>query len=179
MLRKFVLPAVLLLGVHAGAEEWDATGLIGVEVGSMSFDAKDDLGQSYNKSAADVGLRLGAKSEEYRILGQYHITGDYKQNGNTVKNTLATLHLDFMFWNWDLGENTTLKPYIGANGGYHEYKYGSYINENGTAVGAETGLLLDLPIFDVDLGIRYMGSENDAVNSIFNVYLGIDLKLQP
>ncbi len=151
--------------------------LLGLELGSMNIDAQNDLGQSYTKNGVlDFGIRLGAQTEDYRFLGIYHILEDYTNANDKVTNQMLTLHFDYMFWRWDLGSNVDLKPFIGVNGGYQEYKY-STVKDDGYTYGVETGLILGLDIVDIDLGIRYMGTEIDMVNDMFNIYLGINLKI--
>jgi hypothetical protein len=162
-----------------GNDSRNTSALIGLEMGSMNIDAQTAVfEESYSKNIFDVGIRLGAKSEDYRFLGIYHILDSFDHAGNKVENILATAHLDYMFWRWDLGSSINLKPFIGANGGYIENKY-SAVKEDGFTYGAETGLILDMRLFDVDLGVRYMGSNVDAVNELFNVYIGINVKIQP
>lgn len=184
--RISALLVATVLTIPVAAEDTRAFGktntvaLIGLELGSMNMDAQNDFGQSYSESGIfDFGIRLGAKTEDYRFMGAFHVLDNYNApNGDTVKNTLVTAHLDYMFWRWDVGSNMDLKPFIGANVGYQEYKTGS-IDEDGVTYGAETGLILDMGIVDADLGIRYMGSQADHVNDMFNVYLGVNLKIQP
>ena len=187
MLKKIsILLAFAVLSVSAIAdnealrnESKNTFALIGLEMGSMNVDAQTAVfEESYSKNVYDVGIRLGAKSEDYRFLGIYHILDSFDHDGNKVENILATAHLDYMFWRWDLSSSINLKPFIGANGGYVENKY-SAVKEDGFTYGAETGLILDMRVFDVDLGVRYMGSGVDAVNELFNVYVGINVKIQP
>ena len=188
MLRKMLLPALMMMATSASADqsygrETSATqGVIGVEIGSFNLDAQKAFGESwgdqYDYSTVNMAVRLGAISDDYRLLGQYHLINEFTESGQTVKNYLGTVHLDYMFWEWDFGQEMTLKPFIGANGGYQEYKFGS-ISDDGITYGAETGLIFDFGRMDIDFGVRYMGSEISAINSVLNVYLAVDLNIEP
>ncbi len=155
-----------------------ASSLFGIEVGSTHLDAQDDLERSFTKDVTDIGVRLGARSESYRFLAGYHFIQDFTEKSSDVSSWMATGQIDFLLYHWSLSQAWSVEPYIGMNGGYMGYKYGSLVDEQGFTYGADAGLLFDMQYFDFDIGVRYMGSELQSVNTCLNAYIGIDFKIE-
>lgn len=97
MLRRLVLPAVLVMGINAGADdsalqgEWNSKGLIGVEVGYMGTAYRTDTGNSDinddpiidddTASNVSLGLKFGAETKFYRAFleGRIWNSDDYNR----------------------------------------------------------------------------------------------------
>ncbi len=172
---------MLVAGMSASAsddyyqDEWDAKGLIGVEVGYMgtNFQKKgaQNIDDSYNvdkltTSSASLGLKLGGETKYYRFFveGRIWNTNEYN-NGATGGIALQYLiPLD--------GES--LNAFIGVNGGF--------INVLDTDawdpyLGADAGVNINMnPNFGIEVGLRYSGvdvadREYDKVNAFYQGYV--------
>lgn len=142
MLRKLVLPALMVMGVNASADEsyfqdeWDAKGLIGIEVGYMGTEYQIDEGrfdinnrpiiEKKTTASASFGLKLGGESKHYRVFfeGRYWNTDEYKYAGTVGGALQYLIRVDEKF-NLFLGlnagvinvTNSEWDPYAGGDAG--------------------------------------------------------------
>lgn len=164
MIRKLVLPALLVVGMNANAEEsyyqneWDSKGLIGIELGYMGTEMKYDTGSTdingdpifdeKTVSTGSIGLKFGAETKHYRFFleGKYWNADEYN-DALAVGGALQYLiRLDEMF-----------NIFLGINGG----TVNTTDNEWDPYGGVDAGVNLDLATnFGIELGARY-----DAVGS--------------
>jgi len=159
----------------SGSDESLSKGLIGAEVGGMHIDAKNDLGISFDDTYSAGAIKIGAENDSWRFLAQYNIIENGHDNGVKVSNDLYTVHLDYLVTSWRKGEWSTM-PFIGVNGGYLSYHYGSS-KENGFAGGAEAGMILSKKSFEMEVGIRYLDTNVNLVDSLTSVYVGFNFKV--
>ena len=147
MLKKIILPALLLIGLNANAAEDQTKGLVGVELGyinttytapapNIGYVDTDKVG------APSIGLKLGAKGEFYRVfvVGNYWNTSEYNHAG-TIGAALQYL----------MHPSKSIDIFIGLNGGW--------INTIDTYwdpyYGVDAGLNFDVSEkIDIEIGAR-------------------------
>jgi len=130
MLKKIMLPALLVMGMNASADEGSVKGLIGVEVGYMGTEynvPEVDGGGTDNVDSASFGLKLGAESRHYRafIDSRYWYADEFK-SAYTIGGALQYLIRPSEVFNIFLGvnagvintiEDTDTDAYYGVDAG--------------------------------------------------------------
>ncbi|RLA73109.1 MAG: hypothetical protein DRG24_01125 [Epsilonproteobacteria bacterium] len=182
MLRKLVLPAVLLLGMNANASERESeyfghTGLIGVEVGYMGTEYQSYNGidinnqpilEKDNKSSASLGLKMGGESEFYRVFveGRYWSVSPYN-DAFTIGGALQYL----------IPLNNKMNIFLGINGG------AMYLDSaSDPYAGGDAGMNFDLTeTMYLEAGARYSNVfiDSDEVNKVdyfYQAYVSIIFK---
>lgn len=164
MIRKLLLPAMLVFGLSAQADgddfqdEWDTKGLIGVGIGYMGTNYKYNTGNidindepiydEETTSSPSLALKLGAESKHFRFFveGQVWRTDEYN-DGSTIGGALQYLiRLDEMF-----------NIFMGVNGGWVNTVGDSWNNYGGV----DAGVNIDFSeSYGIEIGARY-----DAVSS--------------
>ncbi|WP_345989398.1 outer membrane beta-barrel protein [Sulfurimonas sp. HSL1-2] len=128
MLKKIMLPALLVLGMSAYAEEESAKGLIGVEAGYVNTKYNTEntaIGETSEVGTATLGLKLGAESRHYRVFidSSFWYTDQYKKAGKIGASLQYLVPLGDVF-NIFMGLNagvinsigdTDVDPYYGAD----------------------------------------------------------------
>jgi hypothetical protein len=170
MLKKLILPILLVLGVNANAQEsyfqdeWDYKGLIGLELGYMGAEVQRQYDPNtcinpncdtrYTDSSSNValGLKLGAEGRHYRafIDARTWYDSDYESafTAGLALQYLIRLNNNFNFFlgiNGGLinSERDEYDPYYGLDAGIN-----FDFNENlGLEVGARYS---DVSISDSD-----------------------------
>jgi hypothetical protein len=172
MIRKLLLPAMLVMGMSASADDFfgDPKGLIGVEVGYMGTEYKKDTGKLdindnpiINKettSSPSIGLKLGGESRHYRafIEGRIWSTSDY-DNGASVGGALQYL----------IPTGDLMNIFLGINGGV----VNSINSEWDPYAGADAGINLNFSDdYGLELGGRYSAVDvnSDDYGKINNFY---------
>lgn len=173
-----MLPAVLALGVGAVAnasdiqERTDVKGLIGIEVGYMGTDFKENTGnydindnpiiEQKSSSSPALGLKLGAESKHYRafVEGRIWSTDEY-DNGTTFGGALQYL----------IPLSDIFNIFIGVNGGVintHNSEWDMY-------AGGDGGVNFEVTDnFGIEVGGRYSGVNvnSDEMGKVNNFYQG-------
>ena len=171
---KTATVAILLSGVvNAG----DGTGLMGIGASYYHFKSNDNLGLEHDYSVPSLDLKIGAKNPDWRFLLGYSFIKDDTVAGATAENILVTGELDYIFYTVPMQNQTLFQPFIGGTVGYHGYKYGSTIDENGVAYGAQVGAIFDFENFSIDTTAKYMDSSNDNANEFYGISVGFNYKL--
>ncbi|WP_345986091.1 outer membrane beta-barrel protein [Sulfurimonas sp. HSL-1656] len=165
MLKKIVLPALLVLGMNAYAEEDAAKGLIGVEFGYVdtNYNTEGFSGDETSEvGTGSLGLKLGAESRNYRVFidSSFWYTDQYKKAGKIGASLQYLIPLGDAF-----------NIFMGLNGGV--------INSIGDTdvdpyYGADLGVNLNLSeSFGIELGARYCDvSDSNADLAITDMVQG-------
>ncbi|GEM_PF-3463431 len=184
MLKKLILPTILVLGVNASAaqskyQDSDAKGLIGVEFGMIGTDyqvhSKANIadGVNINKSTTytpSIGLKLGSESEDYRFFIESKIWNTDKYSyGSTVGASMQYL----------LRFNSSLNVFMGLNGGVINITKSNWDLYAGADAGINLGFIEN---FDLELGTRYSSVDinSDAsgrVSAFYQLYVSAIFKL--
>ena len=172
-----VAVAGLLMGSVAMAEDSSGVGLMGVGTSFYHFKTTDNLGLENDYTVPTFDLRIGAKNQDWRFLLGYSFIKDESLPGGTAENNLLTGQLDYIFSTTPIAEGTLIQPFIGGTLAYHNYKFGSVIDEDGVSYGAQLGAIFDFDKFSIDATARYMDSSLDHVNEFYGVSIGINYKL--
>jgi len=172
MLKKILLPIVMVMGINAYAEEGNDKGLIGVEVGY--------IGTKYNtpgmqatetdeNGAASIGLKLGAEGRHYRVFveGRYWNTDAYD---NAVSAGLALQYL--------IRPTETMNIFLGVNTGFISSTDKS---KGDPYYGGDIGVNFDLQEnLGLEVGARYSdvdeGREDYAVGEFYQMYVSVIFK---
>jgi len=142
MIRKLVLPAILVFGISANAEEsyfqdeWDSKGLIGIELGYMGTNYQENTGKKdinddpivhkKTTSSPSIGLKLGGETKHYRcfVEGRIWSTDDYNNGaavGGALQYLIRTNEMFNIFMGLNAGAvnvvNAEWDPYAGADAG--------------------------------------------------------------
>jgi hypothetical protein len=147
MLKKIILPALLLIGINANAD--DTKGLVGVSVGyiNTTYNAPGTTGtQTDDVGAPSIGLKLGAEGEFYRVFvdASYWHTDQYNHAG--------TLGAAIQYLMWPGWPKKTFNIFIGLNGGVINTIGDSDTNPY---YGADLGVNLNLSdSFGIEIGGR-------------------------
>ncbi len=162
------LIAATFLSLHIQAES-----LIGVEGKYHGISAKETaLGDSYTDSSAAAALRIGAQTDEYRVLLLLDGIADSSYRGATISQYMFNGTLDYFIPT----DYERFKPFIGVAAGYANYKIGTY-EENGLVYGGEAGVLFPVhKRFDIDIFFRYMVTQMDRVDYYIQSGIGIQYK---
>ena len=171
--KTAVAGLLLSSAVYAG----DSTGLMGIGASYYHFKSNDNIGLEHDYSVPSLDLRIGAKNEDWRFMFGYSFIKDETISGGTAENTLFTGELDYIFYTVPMENQTLFQPFIGGTVGYHGYKYGSTIDEDGFAYGGQIGAIFDMEDFSIDATARYMGSSVDDVNEFYGISVGFNYKL--
>ncbi len=165
MIKKIATVCIfVLLGNTVHAEISSSDTFVGVEIASTEVQGEQP---SMTSDSVSFGLRVGAQNEEWRTIIGFNF---YDKNEYSVEKLY--LSVDYLFMNYDLLEDVTFQPYIGANFGYANYEQGA-IDENGMTYGGQMGVIFHMmKRFDVDLGYRYMLSSADSFDHESNLFLG-------
>jgi hypothetical protein len=145
-----------VLGSSLNAEE---KSFLGLEVGYS--EVQGERIDSFVNEDKDVsyGIRIGAQKNEWRstLLYNYYDNSDSDQN---VEQILGMA--DYFF----LDNESTFKPYIGANIGYANYE-SSYVEDSGFIYGGQAGFVINtMGIVDLDFSYRYSLSNTDELDHI-------------
>ena len=187
MLKKIIGSAILLAGMTASASEnyfaneWDAKGLIAIEVGGGSFDFSQKSASvitvDESKSAGSISLKLGGETKFYRLF----LSGTYYQFDAplTTKSTASSLGLqvDYLI---RAGEHFNI--FLGLNGGIISTDFqgedtGSgipYEANTDNYAGGQAGVNIDIvDNLGLELGVRakHVFTAEDTY-SIQNMYEG-------
>jgi hypothetical protein len=187
MLKKIIGSAILLAGMSASASEnyfaneWDAKGLLAIEVAGGSFDLsqKNDSAITIDEStsAGSISLKLGGETKFYRLF----LSGTYYQFDApfTTESTAASLGLqvDYLI---RAGEHFNI--FLGLNGGVIRTDFqgtdtGSgipYETNTDNYAGGQAGVNIDIvDNLGVELGVRARHVFTaDNTYSIENMYEG-------
>ena len=171
-----VAVAGLLTSSVAMADD-SSTGLIGVGTSFYHFKTADSLGLENDYTVPTFDLRVGAKNQDWRFLLSYSFVKDEDLSGGTAENNLLTGQLDYIFSTTPVEGGALVQPFVGGSLAYHNYKFGSAIDEDGVSYGAQIGAILDFDKVSIDVTARYMDSSLDNVNEFYGVSLGLNYKL--
>ena len=172
---KSVTAIALLSGILYADDS--STGLMGIGTSFYHFKTNDTIGLEHDYTVPTLDIKIGAKNSDWRFLLGYSFVKDETVVGETAENILVTGELDYIFYTTPMQGQTLFQPFIGGTVGYHGYKYGSTIDENGVAYGAQVGAIFDFQTFSIDTTAKYMGSSNDNANEFYGVSLGFNYKL--
>jgi len=128
MLKKIILPALLVMGMSAHAEEGSAKGLIGVQVGYIGTNWNIPAAQgggTETVGSPSIGLKFGAEGDFYRVFidTNYWYTNEYDSAG-TVGAALQYLIRPSKVFNIFVGinagfintvEDINANPYYGGD----------------------------------------------------------------
>jgi len=172
-----IVVAVIMLAVCSLAGE--AKSIIGVEGVYHYIDAEEATsGANYNKSTGGGGIRLGAESDEFRILLIFDAMADTTYSSATVTNatlsqSMITLNLDYFI----PVSSHVVRPFIGAVVGGAKYKFGTEPSENDYVYGGEAGLEVNFnEHFSIDMFGRYIAAKQVRVNNYIQSGLGLNYK---
>jgi hypothetical protein len=161
MLKKIMLPALLVLGINANAD--DAKGLIGVEVGYVGMDVykpNSTTNQTEKIDAASFGLKLGGESRFYRAFIDARVWNARDVDRcYTVGGALQYLINPAEFFNIFMGVNAGVAHSVKDSNAVDPY------------YGLDAGLNFHITeSFDIELGARYsevMGSKDAYIMDDF------------
>jgi len=156
MLKKIMLPALLVMGMNASADEDVTKGLIGVEVGYIGteYNAPGTGGtETDSVGAPSIGLKLGAEGEFYRAFvdSRYWYTDQY-HSAVTVGAALQYLIRPVKVFN----------IFLGINGGIiNTLSNGSGDTASNPYYGVDAGVNFDIADnFGIEVGARYANVNN-------------------
>ena len=173
MCKALVLGGILLNVANAQ----DGTGILGLGTTFGHFKTLDSLRLEQDYTAPSLDLKIGAKNSDWRFLLGYSFIKNETISGATAKNTLVTGQIDYLLYDIPINAQQAIQPYIGTTVGYEEYKFGSSIDERGTAYGGQLGAIWDCPDYSIDAAFRYLDTSLDNVNEIYGFSLGFNYKL--
>ncbi|UFS63104.1 hypothetical protein LOH54_03025 [Sulfurimonas sp. HSL-3221] len=162
MLKKIMLPALLVLGMNAYAE--DAKGLLGVEVGYINtkYNTPGTAGTETSQvGMMSGGLKLGAESRHYRVFidsSFWYADDQYKKAGKVGGALQYLLPIGDVF-----------NIFMGLNGGV--------INSAGDTdvdpyYGADLGFNLNLSeSFGIEVGGRFCDVANSNKDSVVTDFI--------
>ncbi len=169
MVKKIL---VVLMGImlgssaYAGNYDTNTKGFLGLEVGYATVDGDKLDGLKHQGSGVEIGLRLGAQNDEWRatFLATYLDGGSDDQN---VQKGMGMI--DYFLMN-----ESTVRPFIGANVGYGRYE-STLVDETGFTYGGQAGVVIGVTTnVDLDLSYRYTLFASDAVNGTGNLVFGFN-----
>lgn len=164
-----LLCTVLGSSLYAAEQSFGNKGFIGLEVGYGAVDADIFTGQKQKGEAVEYGIRLGAQADEWRTMFVYDYF-DSDDDDQTVQK--GFLMVDYFFMESDI--DTVVRPYIGANIGYAKYE-STLVDESGMLYGGQLGVVMRAgESVDIDLSYRYSWHQQDAVNNVSSITLGIN-----
>ena len=173
------IKSIAVVTLLSGALYADSgTGLMGIGASMYHFKSNDNIGLEHDYTVPSLDFRIGAKNSDWRFLIGYSFIKDETVAGSTAENILATSQLDYIFYTTPIAKETLFQPFIGATVGYHGYKYGSSIDEDGVTYGAQVGAIFDFENFSIDTTARYMDSSNSNSNEFYGVSVGFNYKLK-
>ena len=161
-LRKIVLATMIVVApLTAGEYSFDSHSLFAVEGGASSVNVEAPAGVYDEKEMANIGLKIGAQTENYRVF----LSARYydMDNSSTLNTYGAEAQYLFNFSN-------PVNFFIGANGGVANVK----IAVTGTPservsemyYGADAGFNIHASeMIDVEIGARYMALQDAVVLS--------------
>ena len=162
MLKKIILPALLVMGLNANADE--TKGLIGVEVGYMGTEVYTPTGGTDGTDSVSLGLKLGAESRHYRAFLETRWWNDSAyDNAYTLGVALQYIIRTNVEW---------FNIFLGLNGGgIHTVGESS---EMDAYYGGDAGVNFDISkYFGIEVGGRYsLVDGNDKVGYLDKFYQG-------
>jgi hypothetical protein len=177
MLKKLFIPLMLggvVLGASAGNYEVEANPskvLLGIQLSGAWVQGTHKTDLDYATQGYGYGVRLGAENREWRTM----LSADRMNNGK-VSYERGELHVDYLFLQGQMAQ-MGLRPFIGLNGGYANYKAQGGINESGFTYGGEAGIVYDVSDqVDIDLTCQYVLSQAAAFDHATNLGIGINYK---
>ena len=155
-------------------EDWDAKGLIGIELGYMGTNYQEDSGKqdindnpiinTKTTSSPSIGLKLGGESKHYRVFieGRVWSTDEYN-NGAAVGGALQYL----------IPVAKTVNIFMGLNGGAVNTLDAQWNPYAGADAGVNLNFSRD---YGVEIGARYsatdVGSDDyGKVNAFYGAYV--------
>ncbi len=177
MLRKLVLPAVLVMGMNASADDSyykDARGLIGIELGYVATQYQGDSGKldindepivdRKTVSSPSIGMKLGAESDHYRFFveGRVWHTNEYNTGASAGAALQYLIPIDERF-----------HIYMGVNVGAANALDAQWDPYGGADAGVNLHVNKD---FDVEIGGRYSAVDVNSddlgkINSFYGAYV--------
>ena len=159
-LTKVVLATALVASsLSAGEYDFNTHSLFAIEGGYSNLNAEvNNAGYSIQKKEMpDIGLKLGAESENYRIFlsGRYYLA----ENDNIVGTAGGEVQYKFNF-------TKPVNFFIGANAG------AAYIKIGTSADGVLPSASITTPYYGGDLGFNYHASDLiDFIDHNINIIL--------
>jgi len=142
----------------------------GLEIGYEKVEAKNVIGSTESNIGVELGLRTGVQNYDWRTS----ISGHFfkKDEQEYIK---AILSFDkFVGVGIYESEDTIMKPYIGLNSGWLNYK-NTGKKVDGLIYGVEIGIVWALSDgADIDLGYKFSSSEVGRVDNINTFSLAIN-----
>lgn len=177
-LSKVVLVAMMTVAPLVASEySFETHSLFAVEGGASSVDTEAAAGVYDDKEMANIGLKIGAQSDNYRVFlsARYYDAEDL----NTLNTYGAEVHYLFNFSkaaNFFIGANVGVANVKGAvNGTPSESASEMYY-------GGEAGFNIHASeLIDLEIGARYMDIQDVvvggvAVDSIATAYASVIIK---
>jgi len=167
-LSGFFLAAALVSGAYAeGMSEGDR--ILGIELGysTIQADTGGTFGETDHRSSnISYGMRLGAEETVWRTL----LSVDYYDNTDDDQQYFKGLAEVSYF----VIQDSSVKPFIGLNVGYLNYQSTDY-DENALLYGGQVGVTFRAGEHaEIDLSYRYSFSQNDKIDHVEGVVLGLN-----
>jgi hypothetical protein len=172
MLKKILLPVVMVMGINAYADEGNDKGLIGVEVGYVGakYNERGSAGTETDESnTASIGLKLGAEGRHYRVFveGRYWNDKGY-DNALTIGGAFQYL----------IRPTETMNIFMGVNAGFIN---STEKTKGEPYYGGDLGVNFDLQEnLGLEVGVRYCdvdeGREDYAIGEFWQTYVSAIFK---
>lgn len=168
MVKKIAI-ALLCTVLGSSLYASESKGFMGLEVGYGSVDGDIFTGQKHEGDAAEFGIRLGAQTDEWRTMFVFDYF-DSSSDDQTVEK--GFLMIDYFFMDSDI--DTVVRPFIGANVGYANYE-STLVDASGFIYGGQIGVTMRAgESVDIDLSYRYSLGQEDELNNLSSITLGIN-----
>lgn len=160
-LSKIVLATMIAVAPLAADYSFNTHSLFAIEGGATNAGVEQTGGVYSDKTIANVGLKIGAQTENYRVFlsARYYDA----ENASTLNTYGAEVQYMFNF-------SKPVNFFIGANGGVANVKLAleGEASERASEVyyGADTGFNIHASeLVDLEIGVRYMVLQEDIVSA--------------
>lgn len=170
--KTAVVLLCMVLGSSLYAEDIETSEkILGIEIGASRIQANNHfspiIGElDHEGDNVEFGVRLGAEKQEWRTLLVVNYFNSSDDDQEYIKG--------FMGLDYFILQDTDIKPFIGANVGYMNYKT-TDIDESGFLYGAQAGLAYRATEnIEIDLMYRYSFASSDNVDHIEGIIFGLN-----
>ena len=162
-----ILCVLLSSSLYARDDISESKSFIGIEVGAATIEANNIfLGDNYEGSGVEFGIRLGAQNQQWRTL----IALNYYDNTDDDQEYFKGI----VTFDYLLIQDTPLQPYLGVNVGYIDYTSDA-MDDTGFLYGGQAGVLYSVTEnIQMDVSYRYSIAETDNVNHVGGIIVGLN-----
>jgi len=173
MVKKVVIASLCIaLGTVVQARDLSQSErILGIEIGSGTIQANNQFSPivgelDHRGTDIEYGFRIGAQQKEWRTLFIADYLNSSDDDQEYIKGMLA---VDYF-----IVQDSALKPFIGANVGYMNYKT-TAIDESGFLYGGQVGAAYRMTDnIEMDFSYRYSLSSANNTDHVEGIIFGLN-----